>query len=52
MSGCGLYLLSCAIAAAVAMAFAGHQAQKMGATRCLILGYVIHAIGFGCVAIW
>ena len=34
------------------MPFAGHLAQKIGATRCLILGWVIHPIGFGYLAIW
>ena len=49
---CGLYLLPSAIAAAVTMPFAGRLAQQIGATRSLVLGCVIQAIGFGYMAIW
>ena len=52
MLRCGLYLLPSAIAAAVAMPFAGRLAQQIGATRSLVLGCVIQAIGFGYMAIW
>jgi MFS family permease len=34
------------------MPFAGHLAQKIGAARCLVLGCVVHTIGFGYLAIW
>jgi EmrB/QacA subfamily drug resistance transporter len=52
MLRCGLYLLPSAVAAAVTMPFAGRLAQRIGATRCLILGCVIQAIGFSIMAIW
>src|SRR5271168_4262329 len=52
MLRCGLYLLPSAVAAAVTMPFAGRLAQRIGATRCLVLGCVIQAIGFGIMAIW